>query len=197
MASQSADRERITALLHQWQGGDPAALDRLMPVVHGELRRLARLHMRGEDRNRTLQPTAVVNEVFLRLAALHTIAWQDRAHFFAMASRLMRRVLVDAARTRRAGKRGRSRVRVTFDEARLPDMRREAAPDVLALDEALTKLAALDDRKARVVELRFFGGLNVEETAAVLAVSVETVARDWRFAKLWLRREIREELGGD
>jgi RNA polymerase sigma factor (TIGR02999 family) len=196
MASQSADRERITALLHQWQGGDPAALDRLMPVVHGELRRLARLHMRGEDRNRTLQPTAVVNEVFLRLAALHTIAWQDRAHFFAMASRLMRRVLVDAARTRRAGKRGRSRVRVTFDEARLPDMRREAAPDVLALDEALTKLAALDDRKARVVELRFFGGLNVEETAAVLAVSVETVARDWRFAKLWLRREIRE-LGGD
>lgn len=197
MASQAADRERITALLRQWQGGDPAALDRLMPVVHGELRRLARLHLRGEPRNRTLQPTAVVNEMFLRLAALHAIGWQDRAHFFAMASRLMRRVLVDAARTRRAGKRGRSRVRVTFDEALFPDARHDAAPDVLALDEALTKLAALDDRKARVVELRFFGGLNVEETAVVLGVSVETVARDWRFAKLWLRREIRKELGGD
>lgn len=197
MASQAADRARITALLRQWQGGDPAALDRLIPVVHGELRRLARLHLRGEGRNRTLQPTAVVNELFLRLAELHAIAWQDRAHFFAMASRLMRRVLVDAARTRRAGKRGRSRIRVTFDEARLPDLRREAAPDVLALDEALTSLAAIDDRKARVVELRFFGGLSVEETATALGVSVETVARDWRFAKLWLRREITKELGGD
>ncbi|MGE5835186.1 MAG: sigma-70 family RNA polymerase sigma factor [Acidobacteriota bacterium] len=197
MASQPADRERITALLRQWQGGHPAALDRLMPVVQGELRRLAQRHLRGEARDRTLQPTALVNELYLRLAPLKAIAWQDRAHFFALASRLMRRVLVDAARTRRAGKRGRSRVRVTFDEARLPDMRREAAPDVLALDEALTKLAARDDRKARVVELRFFGGLSVEETAAVLGVSVETVARDWRFAKLWLGREIRKELGGD
>lgn len=197
MASQPVDRERITALLRQWRGGDPVALDQLMPVVHGELRRLARRHLRGKARDRTLQPTALVNEIYLRLAALHAIAWQDRAHFFAMASRLMRRVLVDAARSRRAEKRGRNRVRVTFDEAFLPAPPHGAAPDILALDEALTGLAAHDDRKARVVELRFFGGLNVEETAAVLGVSVETVARDWRFAKLWLRREITKELGDD
>src|SRR5262245_8788869 len=189
-----AARERITQLLREWQGGDRAALDRLIPVVHSELRRLARLHLRGEARDRTLQPTALVNEVYLRLARLHAMDWKDRAHFFAMASRLMRRVLVDAARARRADKRGRSGVRVTLDEARLAD-NRQAAPDVLALDEALTRLAAADARKAQVVELRFFGGLAVEEVATEIGVSVETIARDGRFAKLWLRREITKDDG--
>jgi RNA polymerase sigma-70 factor (ECF subfamily) len=195
MASQLADRERITVLLRQWQGGDGVALDQLMPFVQAELRHLARLHLRGEARDRTLQPTALVNELYLRLVQLHTIEWHDRAHFFAMASRLMRRVLVDAARRRRAEKRGRSCVRVTFDEALVPDRQREAGPDVLALDEALTELSAFDERKGRVVELRFFGGLSVEEAAAALDVSVETIARDWRFAKLWLRRAITKSLG--
>jgi RNA polymerase sigma factor (TIGR02999 family) len=146
--------------------------------------------MRGERPGRTLQPTALVNEVYLRLAGLQAIGWRDRAHFFAMASRLMRRVLVDAARARGADKRGRSIVKVSIDEARGVDSRQDEEPDLLALDEALTALEVADERKARVVELRFFGGLTVEETAAVLDLSVETIARDWRFAKLWLRREI-------
>jgi RNA polymerase sigma factor (TIGR02999 family) len=167
----------------------------LLPVVHAELRRLARVHMQGERPGRTLQPTALVNEVYLRLADLHAIEWRDRIHFFAMASRLMRRVLVDAARARDARKRGRSVVRVTLDEARVVDGRRPATPDVLELDEVLTAFAALDERKARVVELRFFGGLTVEETADVLGVSAETVARDWRTAKLWLRRELTKRAG--
>jgi RNA polymerase sigma factor (TIGR02999 family) len=166
------------------------AFDQLIPVVHGELRRLAQIHMRGERPGRTLQPTALVNEVYLRLAGLQAIGWRDRAHFFAMASRLMRRVLVDAARARGADKRGRSIVKVSIDEARGVDSRQDEEPDLLALDEALTALEVADERKARVVELRFFGGLTVEETAAVLDLSVETIARDWRFAKLWLRREI-------
>jgi RNA polymerase sigma factor (TIGR02999 family) len=166
------------------------AFDQLIPVVHGELRRLAQIHMRGERPGRTLQPTALVNEVYVRLAGLQAIGWRDRAHFFAMASRLMRRVLVDAARARGADKRGRSIVKVSIDEARGVDSRQDEEPDLLALDEALTALEVADERKARVVELRFFGGLTVEETAAVLDLSVETIARDWRFAKLWLRREI-------
>ena len=180
----------ITRLLRQWQAGDKSALDAVMAEVHDELRRLARLHMRGEARVLTLQPTALVNEVYLRLAPLGAMDWRDRAHFFAMASRLMRRVLVDAARSRNAGKRGQNQVCVTFDDARMADPRGGAAPDVLALDAALTELAAQDSRKAQVVELRFFGGLTVEETAAALGTSPETVARDWRFAKLWLHRAI-------
>jgi RNA polymerase sigma factor (TIGR02999 family) len=183
--------------LRQWQAGDRLALDRVMPVVHAELKRLARVRLRGEARNRTLQPTALVNEVYLRLLPLDAMSWRDRAHFFAMASRLMRRVLVDAGRARRADKRGRSRVRVSLDEARVAAPQPELMPDVLALDEALTRLTALDDRKARVVELRFFGGLSVEEAAEALGVSVETVARDWRFAKLWLRREISRSVSDD
>jgi RNA polymerase sigma factor (TIGR02999 family) len=191
-----ATRE-VTHLLRQWQAGDRLALDRVMPVVHAELKRLARVHLRGEARNRTLQPTALVNEVYLRLLPLDAMSWRDRAHFFAMASRLMRRVLVDAGRARRADKRGRGRVRVSLDEARVAAPQPELMPDVLALDEALTRLTALDDRKARVVELRFFGGLSVEEAAEALGVSVETVARDWRFAKLWLRREISRSVSDD
>jgi RNA polymerase sigma-70 factor, ECF subfamily len=186
----SGSEAPITRLLRQWQAGDKSALDEVMAQVHSELRRLARLHMRGEARVLTLQPTALVNEVYLRLAPLAAMTWRDRAHFFAMASRLMRRVLVDAARSRQAGKRGQNRVCVTFDDARMADPRAEGAPDVLALNEALTALSALDARKAQVVELRFFGGLTVEETAEALGISPETIARDWRFAKLWLRRAL-------
>ena len=186
----TADREQITQLLRDWQAGDRVALDRLIVVVHAELKRLARLHLRREARDHTLQPTALVNEVYLRLAEIHAMDWRDRAHFFAMASRLMRRTLVDAARAKRADKRGGSAVRVTFDEAHGAAAKSDHTIDVLALDAALTGLAALDPRKARVGELRFFAGLSVEEAAEATGVSVETIARDWRFARLWLRREM-------
>jgi len=182
--------ERVTLLLQAWMAGERDALDRVMQVAQAELRRLARIHMKGERFDHTLQPTALVNELYLRLVGLHDIAWHDRAHFFSMVSTLMRRVLVDAARARAAAKRNASRVCVTFDEGRIKDSRAEVSFDMLALNEALTRLAAIDARKARVVELRFFGGLSVEETARVAAVSIETVARDWRAAKLWLRREL-------
>jgi RNA polymerase sigma factor (TIGR02999 family) len=184
---------RVTELLHAWMAGQAGALDELMAAVQAELRRLARVHMRGERRDHTLQPTALVNEIYLRLAELRDIRWQDRAHFFNLVSTLMRRVLVDAARARAAGKRRRSRVCVTFDDARAADA--GLAVDVLAVNEALTKLAAIDNRKARIVELRFFGGLTVEETAQVVGISVETVARDWRTARIWLRRQISREAG--
>lgn len=185
-----SDKEQVTALLHAWMAGQSGALDRLMAVVQAELRRLARVHMQGERRDHTLQPTALVNEIYLRLVDLREIRWQDRAHFFNMVSTLMRRVLVDAARARAAGKRRRSRMCVTFDETRLADPRTALDFDMLALNEVLTRLAVVDERKARVVELRFFGGLNVDETASTLGISVETVARDWRTAKIWLRREM-------
>ena len=190
MAATPVAADRLTVLLHAWMAGEGEALDRLMAVVQSELRRLARVHMRGERRDHTLQPTALVNEVYIRLADLRRLEWRDRAHFFNMVSTLMRRVLVDAARARGACKRQRSRVCVTFNEDRIADRRPEPAVDVLALNEALTILATVDERKARVVELRFFGGLSIEEAAQVLQVSVETVARDWRTAKIWLRREI-------
>jgi len=173
--------------------GQDGALDHLMAAVQVELRRLARVHMRGERRDHTLQPTALVNEVYLRLVDLRDIRWQDRAHFYNMVSTLMRRVLVDAARARAADKRRQSRVCVTFDETRLADPKAAQDFDMLALNEVLTRLAVVDERKVRVVELRFFGGLNVEETARTLGVSVETVARDWRTAKIWLRREMARE----
>lgn len=187
------DQHRVTALLHAWMAGQDGALDHLMAAVQVELRRLARVHMRGERRDHTLQPTALVNEVYLRLVDLRDIRWQDRAHFYNMVSTLMRRVLVDAARARAADKRRQSRVCVTFDETRLADPKAAQDFDMLALNEVLTRLAVVDERKVRVVELRFFGGLNVEETARTLGVSVETVARDWRTAKIWLRREMARE----
>ena len=186
----SLDPERVTLLLQAWMAGERDALDRVMQVAQAELRRLARIHMRGERFDHTLQPTALVNELYLRLVGLHKIDWQDRAHFFSMVSTLMRRILVDAARARAAAKRNASRVCVTFDEGRIKDARAGLAFDMLALNEAMTRLAAIDARKARVVELRFFGGLSVEEAARVESVSVETVARDWRAAKIWLRREL-------
>lgn len=178
----------VTDLLLAWGDGDETALAQLVPVVQAELRRLARHHMRGERAGHTLQTTALVNEAYLRLIDLNRIRWQDRGHFYAMASRLMRRVLVDHARTRRMQKRGGGVRPVALDEAMAVAV--EPPTDLIAVDDALVALAALDARKAQVVEMRFFGGRTVEETAIALGVSVETVARDWRYAKLWLLREM-------
>jgi len=178
----------VTELLVAWSGGDSSALDRLVPLVHAELRRLARRQMRRERDGHTLQTTALVNEAYLRLVDLSRIRWQDRAHFFAMSARLMRRILVDHARSRQYVKRGGGAWRVTFDEALVASA--EPAADLLALDEALQVLARVDARKSQVVELRYFGGLSVDETAEALHVSPETVMRDWRLAKAWLLREI-------
>jgi RNA polymerase sigma factor (TIGR02999 family) len=178
----------VTELLRAWADGDDGALERLTPLVEAELRRLARGYMRRERRGHTLQTTALVNEAFLRLTDARRVRWQDRAHFLGISARLMRRVLVDHARSRGYQKRGGGARRVTLNEglATAP----EPALDVVALDRALSALAAVDARKGRVVELRYFGGLSVEETAEVLGVSPDTVKRDWRLAKLWLLREL-------
>ena len=178
----------VTELLLAWTEGDRAALDRLMPLVHAELRRIARNRLRAERRGHTLQPTALVNEAYLRLVDLTRMHWRNRAQFFAIAARLMRTVLVDAARGAAAAKRGGGALRVTFDEARTPLPRHDH--HLLALDEALEALAKQDPRKSQVVELRFFGGLSVEEAAAVLGISADTVTRDWKFAKVWLRQQL-------
>ena len=159
-----------------------------MPLVHHELRRLARSQMRNERDNHTLQTTALVNEAFLRLVDLRRIQWQDRAHFLALSARLMRRVLVDHARSRNYQKRGAGTATVALDDVRVAPSERGA--DLVALDDALEDLARVDPRKSQVVELRFFGGLSVEETAEALSVSAETVMRDWRLAKVWLLREL-------
>lgn len=190
-----ADRRRgeragdVTELLLAWTAGDAGALDRLMPVVLAELRRIAANRLRRDRPNHTLQPTALVNEAYLRLVDLRRMRWQNREQFFAIAARLMRRVLVDSARAAGARKRGGADARVTFDEALVPIAQR--SNDVFAVDEALRSLAAHDARKARVVELRFFGGLTAEEIARVIGVSSDTVLRDWAFAKAWLRRYLR------
>jgi RNA polymerase sigma factor (TIGR02999 family) len=160
-------------------------------MVYAELRRLARNQLRQERRNQTLQPTALVNEAYVRLVQIKRMKWQDRTHFYAMCSRLMRRILIDAARARRFAKRGGGNIRVEFDEQFLPAS--AGAPDVIALDAALQALESVDPRKSRVVELRFFAGLSVEETSVVLGVSTDTVTRDWKFAKTWLYRELRHE----
>lgn len=159
-----------------------------MPVVHNELRRLARRYMAGERQGHTLQATALVNEAYLRLIEVKKVRWQNRAHFFAMSARLMRRILVDFARSKRYKKRGGGELRVTFDEG-LPIVD-QPSRDLVAVDEALKALAKFDERKSRVVELRFFGGLTVNETAEVLDVSPDTVMSDWSLAKAWLRREL-------
>jgi len=181
---------QITRLLIDWRGGDQAALEQLIPLVHEELRRLARRHMAHERVGHTLQATALVNEAFVRLIDVRQVKWQDRAHFFAMSSRLMRRILVDFARSKGYQKRGGGAQKVSFDEALL--VAREPGQDLVALDDALTALAAFDGRKAQVVEMRFFGGLSVEETAEALNVSVDTVMRDWKLAKAWLLRELKQ-----
>lgn len=181
-------RPHVTELLLAWGRGDRSALDELAPLVLHELRRLARLQMRGERHNHTLQTTALVNEAFLRLIDLRSIRWQDRAHFLALSARLMRRILVDYARSRNYQKRGGGAATVTLDDVIVSSPERGA--DLVALDDALEALARIDSRKSQVVELRFFGGLSIEETAEALNVSPETVQRDWRFAKVWLLREI-------
>jgi len=177
-----------TALLLAWGQGDPAAFEALVPLVHDELRQIARRHMGKERRGHTLQPTALVNEAYVRLIELNRMTWQSRAHFFAMAARVMRRILVNAALARGYQKRGGGAQRVTLDEGLAVSP--ELSPDLIALDEALTALETTHQRKAQVVELRFFGGMSVEETAEALHVSAVTVMRDWRFAKLWLLREM-------
>jgi RNA polymerase sigma-70 factor (ECF subfamily) len=181
----------VTRLLANWADGDEAALELLFPIVHDELRRVAQRQMANERPGHLLQPTALVNEAYLRLVDLKQMRWRDRAHFFAMAARLMRRILVDFARGRDAEKRGHGLPHVTFTEAL--DVADNRPTNVVALDEALDALALVHERKSRVVELRFFGGLSIEETADVLKVSPETVKGDWRFAKSWLLRELRGE----
>jgi RNA polymerase sigma-70 factor, ECF subfamily len=178
----------ITELLKAWGNGDEQALERLTPLVYDELRRVARRYMAQERASHTLQATALVNEVYLRLVDVQGVSWQNRAHFFAICARTMRRILIGFARSRHFQKRGRSAVSVTFNDA-LAVLRRPTV-DLMVLDDALNGLAKLDSRKSQVVELRFFGGLNVEETAEVLKVSAETVMRDWKFAKVWLAREL-------
>jgi len=184
-------RSDATDLLLAWSSGDTSALEKLMPLVYQELRGLALRYMRQERADHTLQATALVNEAFLRLTDARQVQWQDRVHFIAVSARLMRRVLVDYARSRGYRKRGAGAQRVTLhdDLVTIP----EVAVDVVALDRALEALAEVVPRKSRVIELRFFGGLSVDETADVLHVSADTVKRDWRLAKLWLLREIEGE----
>ena len=181
-------RRDPTELLLAWGRGETGAFDQLVPLVHGELRRLAGRCMAHERPDHTLQPSALVNEAYLRLIDLKRIQWQSRAHFFSMSARMMRRILVDFARARRNEKRGGWVPKITLDEALLPP--REIGHDIVALDDALRALAGAHPRKSEVVELRYFGGLSLEETAGALHVSIDTVKRDWRFAKLWLLREM-------
>jgi RNA polymerase sigma-70 factor, ECF subfamily len=180
--------EAVTDLLLAWSAGDESALERLTPLVHQELRRIARGYMRRERPGLTLQTTALVNEAYLKLVNCSLVRWQDRAHFFAVSARVMRRVLVDLARSHQYQKRGAGAQRITLTESLVAGSARGA--DVLALDCALESLAQFDERKSRVVELKFFGGLTTDEIAQVLQVSPQTVLRDWGLARSWLRREI-------
>jgi RNA polymerase sigma-70 factor (ECF subfamily) len=181
---------QVTGLLLAWRAGDDAALNELIPLVHDELQRIARTCMAGERPGHSLHATALVNETYLRLVDTRRVDWQNRAHFLAMSARLMRRVLVDIARSKAAVKRGADVVRVTLGAAL--DVAVEPGEDLVALEDALQALGQLDERKARVIELRFFGGLSVEETASVLSVSRDTVMRDWRLSKAWLLRELQQ-----
>jgi len=184
----------ITRLLKAWGQGDQAALERLTPKVYVELHRLARRHMRNQPAGHTLQSTALVHELFLRLFNVNTTDWRDRVHFFAVSAAAMRQILVDSARARQAVKRGgqfqrvQHSTQINFDE--MPDLSSRRGAELVALDDALNALATLDPRKARVIELRFFGGLSVEETAAFLNLSPQSVLRDWKLAKAWLQREM-------
>lgn len=178
----------VTELLQAWRGGDEQALHELMPLVYPGLKRLARRYMSRERAGHTLQPTALVHETYTHLVGMLDVDWHDRSHFFAVCSTLMRRVLVDHARSRGYQKRGGGRTLMSLEDA--PEIGHNGEVDLLGLDEALTRLAAFDERKGKVVEMRFFGGLTVEEAAEVLKVSSLTVMRDWKMAKLWLLREL-------
>jgi len=178
----------VTGLLLAWRNGDESALQRLMPVVYDELRRVARRCLRRERAGHTMQTTTLVHEAYLRIIDAGRVEWQDRTHFFALAARVMRRVLVDEARKRHFQKRGGEFIRVSLDQAMIVSAQRDA--ELLALDEALERLAAFAPRKCRVIELRFFGGLSIEETGGALGISADIVKREWRTAKLWLLREL-------
>jgi RNA polymerase sigma factor (TIGR02999 family) len=191
----SAIPREVTQLLQAWREGDESALEQLMPMVYDELRRIAQWFMRNERKGHTLQTSALINEAYLRLVERDGVDWQGRAHFFGVAAQAMRRVLVDYARARNYQKRAGQARQVSLDEA--ANIAEERAAEIVALDDALESLAGVDPRKCRVVELRYFGGLSVEETAEVLGVSVATVTRDWSMAKLWLLREINGEASDD
>jgi RNA polymerase sigma-70 factor (ECF subfamily) len=187
----SASRHNVTRLLQAWASGDEAALQQLMPLVYDELHRQARRYMAREQPGQTLQTTALVHEVYLRLVDVKNVDWQDRAHFYALCARLMRRILIDFARSRTYQKRGGGAAHVELNEA--ATVSAVVSDEILAVDHALKRLTALDSRKGQIVEMRFFGGLTVEETALALGVSPETVERDWRLAKIWLARELSSE----
>lgn len=194
MESANVDADEVTALLAAWRAGEPEALDRLMPLVYGELRRLAARSLEGERKDHTLQPTALVHEAYLRLAGGAVPRWQDRAHFFAVAAQVMRRLLVDHARARRTDKRGGAARRLPLDKALEIGSPDAGDPELLlALDEALVELAAHDPRKAHIIELRFFGGLTLEETAEVEGVATSTVILEARLARAWLYRRLSRE----
>ena len=180
----------ITALLVDWNNGDQSALERLLPLVERELHRLAHSYMRREDPDHTLQTTALINETYLRLIDQRKVHWQNRAHFYGIAAQIMRRILLNYARDQHRLKRGGRAIHVSLSEAFV--MPAEKDRELIALDDALDRLEAIDERKARVVELRYFGGLSVEETAEVLKVSPITIMRDWQFAKAWLAREMQD-----
>src|SRR5437588_1757599 len=181
----------ITALLVEWGEGDASALDRLLPLVERELHRLAHSYMRREDPNHTLQTTALINETYLRLVDQRRVQWQNRAHFFGIAAQIMRRILLNYARDQNRLKRGGRAIHVSLSEAMV--MPAEKDRELIALNDALTRLEAIDERKSKVVELRYFGGLTVEEVAEVLKISTITVMRDWAFAKAWLSREMQND----
>ena len=187
----TAEQQELTALLQAWSAGDKDALEKLAPRVQQELHRLAARYMVGERPNHLLQTTALINEAYIRLIGWKNVRWQNRAHFFAVSARLMRRILVDAARARQGAKRHGDFSDTSLDEAFA--FRPERSGDLLALDEALTKLSEVDARKSHMVELRFFGGLNEAETALVLGVSERTIRREWKLAKAWLYREVTAE----
>lgn len=179
----------VTVLLEAWNRGDQAALDQLMPLVYTELRQMARRYMSGQPTGHTLQTTALIHEAYLKLAGQSDVHWQNRSHFFAVAATAMRHILVNHALARKTEKRGGNFQKVSLDQAAVVSDERYA--ELVALDEALTRLATFDERKSRIVELRYFGGMSLEETAEVLKISVETVKRDWRMAKLWLLSELK------
>jgi RNA polymerase sigma-70 factor, ECF subfamily len=183
----------ITERLIAWGAGDRAALDRLLPAVYQELRRMAGNYLRQENPGHTLQPTALVHEAWLRLIDQTRVDWRNRSQFFGVAARMMRRILVDHAKAKHREKRGGDAVKLSLDE--LINLSQERTADLIALNEALDELTRIDERKSRVVELRFFGGFNVEETAQILEVSPDTVMRDWKMAKAWLYQQIRQETG--
>jgi len=178
----------LTQLLIDWSKGDQAALDRLIPLVHAELRRMARRYMARENPGHTLQTSALINEAYIRLTDQQNVAWQDRSHFFAVAAQVMRHILVDHARSHCYAKRGGRQHRVPLDEA--TTVVDQQARELMALDDSLTSLAALDQRKSQIIELRFFGGLTIEETADAMDISPKTVTREWRSAKAWLHHEM-------